>query len=215
MNSLLQNLYETHHKTGGRLRQSLLESFRGGLFRKWIGSGKKVVDLGCRDGTLTRHFLEGNAVVGCDIDAEALRHVRDTLGIATHQVDLNSTLPFKDKEFDVAVLGEVLEHLPYWSITLAEVKRILRGDGMMVGTMPLAYHLKDRWNVLRGKKLLAAGDRSHVQLLSYDDFIGRITNYFDVAEIVVVQGGRGWRARYPRLFARNVAFRCVQKAAVK
>jgi SAM-dependent methyltransferase len=212
MNKLLQNLYETHHRTGGRLRQSLLESFRADIFRKWIGTGKKVIDLGCRDGTLTRHFLEGNEVIGCDIDIAALDHLRDTLGIKTYQVDLNQALPFEQGEFDVAVMGEVLEHLPYWNITLAEVSRILRVGGMLIGTIPLAYHLKDRWNILRGKKLLAAGDPTHVQLLSYDDLIERLSNYFAVSEIVVVQGGRGWRAHYPRVFARNVAFRCEKRS---
>ena len=125
----LQHLYETHHETGSRLRQTLLEKRRGEIFRSWIGIGKKVIDLGCRDGTLTRHFIDDNQVVGCDIDLNALAHARDTYGIETHQVDLNGVLPFKDAEFDVAVMGEVLEHLPYWSITLAQVHRILRGGG--------------------------------------------------------------------------------------
>jgi SAM-dependent methyltransferase len=207
----LQHLYETHHETGSRLRQTLLEDLRGEIFRSWIGNGKKVIDLGCRDGTLTRHFIEGNQVTGCDIDLRALAYARDTYGIETHQVDLNGVLPFKDAEFDVAVMGEVLEHSPYWSITLPQVQRILRGAGEFIGTLPLAYHLKDRWNVLRGRKLLAAGDPTHVQLLSYDDFVSRMSNYFEVAEIVVIQGGRGWRARYPRLLARNIAFRCKKR----
>lgn len=207
----LQHLYETHHVEGARLRQTVLEHRRGEIFRRWIGTGKRVIDLGCRDGTLTRHFIEGNQVTGCDIDLGALAYARDQHGINTQQVDLNVPLPFEESEFDVAVMGEVLEHLPYWGITLPQVQRILRVGGEFIGTLPLAYHLKDRWNVLRGRKLLAASDPTHVQLLSYDDFVSRMSVYFEVVEIIAIKGGEGWRARYPRLFARNIAFRCKKK----
>jgi SAM-dependent methyltransferase len=207
----LQHLYETHHVTGARLRQTVLENRRGEILRNWIGTGKKVVDLGCRDATLTRHFVEGNEVTGCDIDRSALEYAAETYGISTQQVDLNSPLPFGDAEFDVVVMGEVLEHLPYWGITLPQVQRILRSGGEFVGSIPLAYHLNDRWRVLRGKKLLAASDPTHLQLLSFDEFVERMRDYFEVIEIVAIKGGEGWRARYPRLFARNVAFRCRKR----
>jgi len=210
MKNLLQTLYQTHHKNGARLRQSLLESTRGKIFSNWIGKNKKVLDLGCRDGQLTRHFIQSNLITGCDIDLRALNYAKKEYGIKTKQVDLNSKLTFASNSFDVIVMGEVLEHLPYWNITLKEVKRILKKDGLLIGSIPLAYHLKDRWNVLRGKKLLAADDPTHLQLLSYNDFILRISFYFKLQEIVVIQGGKGWQLKYPKLFARNICF-CVKK----
>jgi 2-polyprenyl-3-methyl-5-hydroxy-6-metoxy-1,4-benzoquinol methylase len=45
---------------------------RGPQFAAWIGTGKRVLDLGCRDGSLTRYYVEGNIVVGVDIDQQAL-----------------------------------------------------------------------------------------------------------------------------------------------
>jgi SAM-dependent methyltransferase len=202
----LQKLYQSHHKIGSRLRQSLLEKVRGELLSRWIGKDKKVLDLGCRDGTLTRHFVNKNQVTGADIDVDALKFAKKTYKIDTRQVDLNSILPFKDKAFDVVVMGEVLEHLPYWDITLPEVKRVLKQKGIFVGSIPLAYHIQDRIRILRGKKLLVSGDPTHVQFLSFDDFISKIEKYFKVKEIVVIQGGKGWRSKYPRFFARNIAF---------
>jgi len=211
MKNLLQNLYQTHHKNGARLRQSLLENTRGKILSNWIGKNKKVLDLGCRDGQLTRHFILGNLVTGCDIDLKALRFAKKEYGIKIKQVDMNSKLPFGSKTFDVIVMGEVLEHLPYWDITLNEVKRILKKDGLLIGSIPLAYHLKDRWNVLRGKKLLAANDPTHLQLLSYDDFILRICSYFKLSEIIAIQGGKGWKSKFPKFFARNICF-CVKNS---
>ena len=54
--SLIQSFYESHHEDGKRLKQSFLENRRGLLFAEWIGINKKVLDLGGRDGTLTKHF---------------------------------------------------------------------------------------------------------------------------------------------------------------
>ena len=211
MINLLQDHYQTHHKNGARLRQSLLENTRGKILSNWIGKNKKVLDLGCRDGQLTRHFISDNLVTGCDIDMEALSYAKKNYGIKIKQADLNSKLPFESKIFDVVVMGEVLEHLPYWDITLNEVKRILKKDGLLIGSIPLAYHLKDRWNVLRGKKLLAANDPTHLQLLSYDDFILRICSYFKLSEIIAIQGGKGWKSKFPKFFARNICF-CVKNS---
>ena len=60
--SLVQSFYESHHKEGQRLNQSFLESTRGQLFSDWIGTNKKVLDLGGRDGTLTKYFIKKNKV---------------------------------------------------------------------------------------------------------------------------------------------------------
>ena len=122
----LQKLYQSHHASGSRSRRSLLEIVRGELLSRWIGKNKKVLDLGCRDRILTKHFTNKNRVTGADIDVDALKFAKKMYKIDTHQVDLNSTLPFKDKAFDVVVMGEVLEHLPYWDITLPEVTRVLK-----------------------------------------------------------------------------------------
>ena len=119
--NLVQSYYETHHKQGQRLNQSFLESTRGQLFSDWIGKNKKVLDLGGRDGTLTKHFIEKNHVTLADIDENALEYAKKNYKVETIKVDLNQSLPFKDKSFDVVVMAEVLEHLPYPNITLSEI----------------------------------------------------------------------------------------------
>ena len=209
MNHRLQMFYEHHHKTGNRLQQSFMEQARAELFGTWIGRDKRVLDLGCRDGTLTRHYLRGNEVVGGDIDQAALAYARETYGIQTQQVDLNSQLPFDDNSFDVVVMAEVLEHLPYPVSTLHEVERVLKPGSEFIGNVPLAYDLKDRYRVLRGKKLALAGDPTHVQFYTYDDIHTLLTGSFQLEEIQILKGVKGSRFS-ARLFARNVAFRCVK-----
>ena len=121
--------YEEHHITGNRLRQSFMEDVRKQMFCSWIGRGKSVLDLGGRDGSLTRHFLDGNRIVLGDIDCAALAHAKENYAVETVEVNLNETLPFDSDSYDVVVMAEVLEHLPYPQFTLSEVKRVLREGG--------------------------------------------------------------------------------------
>jgi ubiquinone/menaquinone biosynthesis C-methylase UbiE len=206
--SLIQSFYEKHHLTGNRLQQSFLEKERGALFSKWIGKNKKVLDLGGRDGTLTRYFCNNNKVTIGDIDEKALSYAKDNYDVETEIINLNETLPFPDNSFDYVVMAEVLEHLPYPMITLGEIKRVLKKDGQLIGNLPLAYHLKDRIQILRGRKLMISGDPTHLQFLSYQDVTKLLSVFFIIKKIEVLKGGKKKSAMFPRLFARNIAFIC-------
>lgn len=208
---LLQSYYENHHANGKRLRQSFLEKERGELFSEWIGQGKKVLDLGGRDGTLTRYFCVKNKVTIGDIDSRSLAYAKENYGVEIEVANLNEALPFPDNSFDVVVMAEVLEHLPYPLITLGEINRILSKGGKFIGNVPLAYHLKDRIQVLRGRKLLISGDPTHLQFLSYNDLTELLANFFVINKIEILKGGKRKSNIFPKLFARNVAFNCDLK----
>ncbi|MGH7275395.1 MAG: class I SAM-dependent methyltransferase [Candidatus Rokuibacteriota bacterium] len=206
---LLERMYATHHRReqagGQRLRQAFLEETRARLFRSWIGRNKDVLDLGCRDGTLTRHFTDGNRVTGADIDSEALAFAHREHGIQVRKANLNAALPFTDDSFDVVILAETLEHLPYPRITLEEIRRVLRSSGLFIGNVPLFYHLHGRWRVVRGKRL--DNDPTHCQYFSHDSVRALLEEFFSIEAMVPLKGGR-WAELSMRLFARNVAFRC-------
>lgn len=206
--NLMQSFYETHHLNGNRLQQSFLEKERGALFSKWIGKNKILLDLGGRDGTLTRYYCENNYVTIGDIDENALSLAKKNYDVETKIINLNETLPFEDNSFDIIVMAEVLEHLPYPMITLEEIRRILKKDGLFIGNVPLAYHLKDRIQILRGRKLLISGDPTHLQFLSYKDAKELLSVFFKIEKIEVLKGGRKKSEIFPTLFARNIAFKC-------
>lgn len=203
----LQSLYEDHHVTGERLRQSFMEQERGALFSGWIGKDRRVLDLGGRDGILTKYYTDGNRVTIGDVDEQAMTYAGEKLGVDTAYSDLNQRLPFDDGSFDVVVLAEVLEHLPYPMITLKEINRVLVSGGKFIGNIPLAYHLKDRYQVLRGRKLVMAGDPTHLQFYKYDELESLLARFFSIREIRILKGGKK-AERFPGLFARNVAFHC-------
>ena len=105
---------------------------REALFRRYVGGpGRRVLDLGCRDGALTQAYAEENEVVGVDADREALAEAAK-LGIETHWADLDQPLELPDESFDVVVAGELLEHLRDPQRLVADVRRVLRPGGTFV-----------------------------------------------------------------------------------
>lgn len=148
----LRAQYESHHLQRGRYGYVYGGDWRPGLFARWVGLGVRVLDVGCRDGTLTTAYRMDNRVVGVDIDVTALGMAERRLGIAAVSADLNGPLPFASKAFDVVVAGEVLEHLIHPPSFLTEVARVLVPAGLFVGSTPNAFRLRNRWRFLWGRE---------------------------------------------------------------
>src|SRR3989338_2279364 len=112
MTQSLEQNYQKHHSDRRRGGFAILEKERGVLFKKLVGTGKKVLDLGCRDGVITKYFVEGNDVTGADIDSSSLKNVQKNFGIEILHFDVQSDdWPIQSESFDVVVAGELLEHL--------------------------------------------------------------------------------------------------------
>ena len=123
--SSLGERYEEHHRERRDEGDFVFVPERIPLFVAAVGRGKRVLDLGCRSGALTRHFLDGNSVVGLDVDAVALEKAA-ALGIEPVQADVEEPLPFEDASFDAVVAGELFEHLQFPDALVAEIRRVLR-----------------------------------------------------------------------------------------
>ena len=130
--------YEEHHRERRDEGDFVFVPERIPLFQAAIGRGKRVLDLGCRSGALTQHFLEGNSVVGLDVDAAALEKAA-ALGIEPVQANVEEPLPFEDASFDAVVAGELFEHLQFPDALVAEIRRVLRPGGVVVGSVPNAF----------------------------------------------------------------------------
>lgn len=172
-----------------------------------VGKGKRVLELGCRFGGLLQYFVDGNKVTGCDIDRRSLQECAQLYGIDTHIVNLNESLPFDSNSFDVVVLSEVLEHLPYPDITLAEASRILCADGKFVGSVPNGIHFRNRLRFLVGGPVEL--DPTHLHHFSSGSLFECLKRQFKNIQIEST-GGR-YIAFSKELFSKTLLFTCTKK----
>jgi SAM-dependent methyltransferase len=196
--------YEEHHRERRAEGDFVFVPERIPLFAAAIGRGKRVLDLGCRSGALTRHFLEGNSVVGLDVDATALEKAA-ALGIEPVQANVEEPLPFDDASFDAVVAGELLEHLQFPDALVEEISRVLGPGGVLVGSVPNAFRLQNRLRFLRGRA--PEDDPTHLRMFS-PAALRALLGGFESVKLSYV-GGRYARL-HARLFARDLVFTALR-----
>jgi SAM-dependent methyltransferase len=198
--SSLGDRYEEHHRERRDEGDFVFVPERIPLLVAAIGTGKRVLDLGCRSGAMTRHFLEGNSVVGLDVDAAALEKAA-ALGIDPVQANVEDPLPFGDASFDAVVAGELFEHLQFPDALVAEIRRVLKPGGTLAGSVPNAFRMQSRLRFLRGRS--PEDDPTHLRMFS-PDAMRELLAGFESVELGYV-GGRYVRLS-ARLFARDLVF---------
>lgn len=194
--------YEAHHRERRDEGDFVFVPERIPLFQAAIGQGKRILDLGCRSGALTRHFLAGNEIVGLDVDEVALAKT-EALGITPVVADVEEPLPFEVASFDVVVAGELFEHLRFPDAVVAEIRRVLRPGGVLVGSVPNAFRLQSRLRFVRGRP--PEDDPTHLHMFSPAALRDLLAGFEDVHLSYV--GGR-YRRLHHRLLARDLVFSC-------
>ena len=120
----------------------------------WVGNGKRVLEVGCSTGFMSRLMVERNCVVtGIEVDAEAAERARRYCE-GVHVLDLNGCDWIKSihkKAFDVVLLGDVLEHLADPARVLRQVGDVLSTEGSLVISLPNVVHWATRFKVLMGQ----------------------------------------------------------------
>jgi SAM-dependent methyltransferase len=130
--------------------------------RLQILPGTRVLDVGCGNG---RHAFEalrrGARVTATDLDQGALAEVANmgaamrtagevALGGGLRTVAADARrLPFADREFDVVIAAEVLEHITEDRTAIAELCRVLRPGGLLAVTVPRWWPERVCWALSR------------------------------------------------------------------
>jgi 2-polyprenyl-3-methyl-5-hydroxy-6-metoxy-1,4-benzoquinol methylase len=197
----LERQYREHHANSRLPSLVYGGDERAKVFQELVrGPGLRVLDLGCRAGALTRSYVDGNDVVGIDVDRVALEEAAK-LGIETRWADVEEPLDVDDEGFDVVVAGELLEHLREPERLVAEARRALRPRGLLVGSVPNAYRLKNRLRFLFGTP--PERDPTHLHLFRPTDIRELLRDFDDVdlrfvvGRLVPLNG---------RLFANDIVF---------
>ncbi len=98
--------------------------------------GLDLLDVGCGPGTITRDFgglVAPGRVVGIDRSPEIVAQAENEFATANVSFEVADVyvLPFDGASFDVVHAHQVLQHLSDPHAALAEMRRVLRSDGIV------------------------------------------------------------------------------------
>ena len=119
-----------------------------------VGDNKQVIDFGCATGYFAQLLKsKGCQVTGVEINPSAAKvaeqYCQQVIVADLDFVSLSEILP--QQTFDVAVFGDVLEHLrDPWKV-LQETKQLLKPEGYVVASIPNIAHGAIRLALLQGR----------------------------------------------------------------
>lgn len=101
--------------------------------------GAVVLDIGTGAGYIAHDLSkEAKKVYSTDIIDE--RKIKDGY---IQKIVSDESLPFSDKKFDIVVSNHVLEHVPNQAKHFAEIRRVLKDDGLVYLASPNKWWLSD------------------------------------------------------------------------
>lgn len=118
-----------------------ISPFEVKLLEKYAATKSKVLDFGCGGGShVGGYFMStGRSYVGVDLSPSAVEACKEK-GLKAVLVQSNEELPFEEKEFNIVISFEVLEHLFRPDKAVAQIHRVLKDEGWFIGSVPnIAY----------------------------------------------------------------------------
>ena len=121
----VRGLESFFHRNRRRVIRSLLKRYR---------ARGPMLDAGCGTGLNLSSMPSGS--VGLDINPRNLALIRSRLPDRMAVEGDIENMPFGGAAFETVVCTEVLEHVPYPDRALAEIGRVLRPGGLLLGSVP-------------------------------------------------------------------------------
>jgi len=113
------------------------------LVHRYALPEEPILDAGCGTGLNLRNLPPGS--VGLDINPRNAELIRARLPSHTVVLGDLEAMPFEDASFGTILCSEVLEHVPDPEVALAEIERVLRPGGILIGSVPAQswiWHLR-------------------------------------------------------------------------
>ena len=101
---------------------------------KQYKKGSRILDAGCGTGLILRKLPKGT--IGVDINPRNIKKAKKHAPFARIILADIEKLPFKKESFTTVVSTEVIEHQPDPKPTVNELRRVLKKDGVLIGSVP-------------------------------------------------------------------------------
>jgi SAM-dependent methyltransferase len=150
--------------------------------------GRRVLDFGCGTGYGAHRIASRcEAITGVDVSGEAVAFARDRYRAANLEfLEIppieRAPLPFDDASFGAVLSFQVLEHVPDPDRYVAEARRVLSRDGVLIVATPDRTH-----RLLRGQR---PWNRYHLVEYAPGDLSELLGRHFPVVESYGM-GGEG------------------------
>ncbi|RXK57433.1 class I SAM-dependent methyltransferase [Lacibacter luteus] len=137
-----------------------------------LSKGKVVLDLASGEGYGSSLLAKNAArVYGVDIDKEAIENAKVKYKVQNLEYLLGraDAIPLEDASVDMVVSFETLEHHDKHHEMIAEIKRVLKPEGILIISTPEKKYYSDERKY---------SNPFHVKELYQDEFKELISNYF-------------------------------------
>ena len=159
----------------------------------WIGTGARVLDLGCGDGSLLKHLGEARQVRGYGVEIappQVTACIRN--GINVIQTDLDRGLAgFEDDFFDHVIMSLALQTVRHTEQLLREMLRV--GREAVVSIPNFGYY--------QNRAAIAAGRMPVSDYLPYQWYDSPNVRFFTIADFEALCSKLGIAVRERRAFA--------------
>lgn len=147
--------------------------------RRYVAE-KTVLDIACGTGYGSRELCLGAArrVVGVDISDEAIDYACMQYRNIEFRVGDISKIDFPENSFDVITCFETIEHVEDHKVSLKELKRVLRLNGVLLISSP------NRKVVSPSRSRTdSPANQFHIKEFDTREFISILSNYFVVEKV--------------------------------
>jgi len=178
--------------------------------------GKRVLELGCADGFISRHLQErGCQVTAIEIDAQAAERARPWCErVEVYDLNRADWTDRVGRGFDTVLCGDVLEHLARPDLALRQIHKVLPPQGRVIICLPNVAHIRIRLNLLVGRfayEPTGIMDTTHLRFFTMNTAQKLIedSGYRILSRTAIVGGGtvtHALRLLFPGLFAVQMIF---------
>lgn len=134
---------------------------RYNITQRLVGSGDKVLDIGCGDGYLLRNLAgKFNELYGLDVSPSRLKEAENYVKQTTPtdspkfkfiEGNADSQLPFPADFFDTIVCMATVEHVYDIFSLCKEIYRVLKPSGFVIAEVPNIAYFKHRLTLFSGR----------------------------------------------------------------